>query len=337
MKKTFVVSDESLNRYGFRVLTAGIDIKQFKKNPIMLYMHERNLHRPTGDEVIGYWENIRVKGTQLLADAVFDETNKFAQKIAKKVKGGFIKMASIGIQKTEVSEDKKHLIAGQTRATVTRSILQEISIVDMGGNSNALKLYANNGQDYELDQLNLQAKPTENLKTDIDMSLKSVALALGLNAEANEAEVITAATKLKADKDSAETKLTVMQSEIQTAQKAERVALMAKAKKLEVLPENMEATYEALFDANHESTKLALQSLIDTNSNANTNGQEQLGNFVKNINQNSGSKKTPTGKECFDYLQKHDVAKLRYIKEHDPTTYTQLANDYGNGVRYSEQ
>lgn len=40
-KKTFVLSDESVNSYGFRVLTDGIALDNFKKNPVMLWNHTR--------------------------------------------------------------------------------------------------------------------------------------------------------------------------------------------------------------------------------------------------------------------------------------------------------
>ena len=71
---TFVVTDESLNTYGFRVLTAGIDTSQFEKNPVGYFMHNRNTYDPKGDEVICRWENLKklANGT-MTADAVFDE------------------------------------------------------------------------------------------------------------------------------------------------------------------------------------------------------------------------------------------------------------------------
>ena len=41
-QKRIILSDSSLNRYGFRVLTSGMLIEAFKKNPVMLYMHFRD-------------------------------------------------------------------------------------------------------------------------------------------------------------------------------------------------------------------------------------------------------------------------------------------------------
>ena len=52
-KTTFVLTDESVNSYGYRVLTSGIKMEQFLKNPVMLYSHDNN-RMP-----IGTWENVR--------------------------------------------------------------------------------------------------------------------------------------------------------------------------------------------------------------------------------------------------------------------------------------
>ena len=326
MKHTFVVSDESINQYGFRVLTAGIELEQFKKNPIMLYMHNRKAYNPTGDEVIGRWENLRVEGSKLLADAVFDESEALGKKIADKVRGGFIKMASIGIRKKEISESKEHLLAGQTRPTVTKSVLDEISIVDMGGNNNALKLYADNGDDLELTELNFKPIP--------DMSeLKSVAIALGLKSEATEAEVLVAVATLKSDKETAETKLGNFETAQKVANKTEADALLGKASKLGLIDATMVPAYETLFAKDHANTKQAVETLLATKEDTGSK-KEELGNFMKGI----GGKTTTTledAKLTFDYLQRFDSVKLKSIKESEPETYTQLAKDYAKGVRYT--
>lgn len=128
MPNTFIVSDESRNNLGVIIKTAGIDINQFKRNPVMLYMHDRE------KGVVGRWENIRKDGKQLLADAVFDDSTDLGKQVKNQVENGFLRSASIGI---EVIETKT--IDGVE--TVTQSVLTEISIVDIPANDNALKLY----------------------------------------------------------------------------------------------------------------------------------------------------------------------------------------------------
>ena len=39
-KLTFVLHDESVNTYGFRMLTSGANLEEFKKNPVMLLNHD---------------------------------------------------------------------------------------------------------------------------------------------------------------------------------------------------------------------------------------------------------------------------------------------------------
>ncbi len=335
MKHTFVVSDETVNCYGYRVLTDGIDLTQFKANPIMLYMHRRNTWNPTGDEVIGRWENLRKENGKLLADAVFDETNEFAKKIAEKVKNGFIKMASIGIQKKETSTEKKFLKAGQTRATVTKSRLSEISIVDMGGNDNALKLYNDKGDELALEELNF--------KNDSDMSeLKNVALALGKEADSSLADVLAAITTLKTGKNDAETKLKAMEDAQKEAQTKEAKTMVEKASAALNLKDdaksNFETSYLALFDANHEQAKATLSGVLAAAGNQNTEStgkDAMLGNFMKDVGGAGGAgKSNPT--QTFDYLSKNNVAELKRIKQDEPEVFAQLVADYDKGVRHTQ-
>ena len=38
MGKRVRISNDSLNSYGTRVLTAGMDVEQYMRNPVLLYM-----------------------------------------------------------------------------------------------------------------------------------------------------------------------------------------------------------------------------------------------------------------------------------------------------------
>lgn len=134
-KTTFVLSDESVNTYGFRVLLSGADLEQFRRNPAMFYNHD-DWATP-----IGLWENIRVEDGRLLADPVFDLDDEHGKKIAGKVDRGFLRMASIGFRVVETSDDPAQMIVGQKLPTVTRWQLREVSIVGIGANHNALRLY----------------------------------------------------------------------------------------------------------------------------------------------------------------------------------------------------
>lgn len=202
MAHTFILSDESLNRYGYRVLTAGIALAAFKKNPVMLYGH--NTWRPP----IGRWENLRVENGKLLADAVFDKEDEEAKKLEAKVEQGIIKAVSIGFRVLEHSEE--NVVRGQRRPTVTKAELYEASLVTVPGNPGAVKLeFPDEGLtlsgDYKEERLDAVLPPLPKQKNEpkpnTEMELKELNKKLGLP-ENTDAEGIAAAfeaQKLRAD------------------------------------------------------------------------------------------------------------------------------------------
>ena len=127
MAKEVIISNSSLNSRGFRVLTSGIDITQYMRNPILLWAHSRPF-RGTKDEVlpIGRMENLRIEGDNLIGTPVFDEKDEFAVKIKDKWDNGFLKMASAGLDLIELSDDPTVIVQGQRRSTVTKSKLSEV-------------------------------------------------------------------------------------------------------------------------------------------------------------------------------------------------------------------
>ena len=132
MTYTFIISDESVNADGFVIQTKGIRTERFKKDPVMLYMHARE------KGVIGRWDNIRTEGSQLIADAVFDENNPLGKEVKERVDGGFLRSASIGLSVLNYER-----IDGVD--TVTDCELTEVSIVDIPSNRNAVKLFDKRG------------------------------------------------------------------------------------------------------------------------------------------------------------------------------------------------
>jgi len=111
--KTFILTDESLNTYGFWLPLSGAQLDQFRRNPIMLWMHNR-AWRGTKDDIlpIGRWDNIRIEKGKLLADAFFDENDEFAAAIADKVENNILRMASCGIKVIERSSGSQTPQAG---------------------------------------------------------------------------------------------------------------------------------------------------------------------------------------------------------------------------------
>lgn len=208
MAKDVIISTSRLNSYGTRIITSGIDIEQYKRNPILLYMHERR-------NVIGRIENLRFEGDRLIGTPVFDMDDEDAAKIGRKWENGFLNMVSGGFEPVELSNDPQHLLPGQTRSSVMRSVLREVSIADLGSNDDAIKLYEPDGKLLQLAAgvdndvvplLQTEKQPgaeTPAGKTNQDhnpknhVQMNKILLALGLAATATEDDAVNAITKLQ--------------------------------------------------------------------------------------------------------------------------------------------
>ena len=144
MAKDVIISTGAVNCYGTRVLTEGIDRSQYERNPVLLWMHRRAFD---GNAMpIGRVENLKVEDGKLIGTPVFDQNDDFAKRIESKWESGFLRMASAALEPIETSADDALVLPGQTRETVTRSKLVEVSIVDIGGNDEALQLCGADGK-----------------------------------------------------------------------------------------------------------------------------------------------------------------------------------------------
>jgi hypothetical protein len=234
---TFILSDENVNILGMRVLTSGIDLSAFKKNPIMLYAHQRPWD---GKNVlpIGKWENIRQDGTQLLADAVLDDdgTDEFATAISGKVKKGIINTASAHLDIVEWSEDPALMLPGQTLPTVTKSKLKEGSLTDLPGNTNCTKLSYQGkevrltGGEQDQDELRKLFEPTNPpVMKNLIAKLNSSSLGIQLTDNANEAELMVAFDKVLSKHSELSVQLAAKEGEL-TQLKQDKEAAEAQAK-----------------------------------------------------------------------------------------------------------
>lgn len=175
MTNTFIVPDESVNSYGYSVLTEGINTEPLERNPVMFYMHERERG------IVGRWDNIRKEGKQLIADGVFDDTTELGKQVKTQVEKGFLRCASIGIENVV-----KQSLNGVE--TIVKCDLKEISIVDIPANGNAVKLYHKSGKCvYRL--CDLDNTDPQDLRTQI-LSL------LGLENNATDTEILDALKSL---------------------------------------------------------------------------------------------------------------------------------------------
>lgn len=244
--KEAIISTERVNSYGSRVITAGIDYSQYEKNPVLLYMHRRGRKE---DMPIGIMTNIRKENGILYGTPKFDDDTEDERNISKKWDRGTLRMLSAGLDVLEWSEAPEMLMAGQTRPTVTKSKLIEVSVVDIGSNDDALQvgLYHDGklltlAAGEESDHLPLLSKggepekesaPTTDEQTPNNNSnnnMEKILLKLGLAPGATEDEAVAAIGRLQEEKDTM--RLARITDSVETAIKERRITADKKEKYL---------------------------------------------------------------------------------------------------------
>lgn len=251
MKKTFVVSDSSLNSFGFRMLTAGLS---WGENVPMFFNHDDSL------PAIGHWENFRFEGDDLLADAVFDMDDPLGASLAKKVEKGHIKAASIGASPTALSEDAADMVVGQTLPTITSALIKEVSICNIGSNRSALVLYDGKGTRINLSDAEALVKLSISINQNFDNELKEVSMKqivkfLKLSDTATEAEVLTEIQQLKDANVALEVQLSDSKKVELKRKKDEAKGLLDVALSENRIGGDERPLFEKMFDADYDAAK----------------------------------------------------------------------------------
>lgn len=171
----FVICDNTLNRYGWRLLVEGIDTANFAKNPVCVLAHD------TYSIPVGKWENVRVEDGRLLGRLIFDPTDADSVRLYWKYKDGYMSAVSLNVLPTEQSEAPEQMVPGQRYPTVTQSELLEVSCVVLPGQGNAVKLSYADGREYKLSLL-IEETMSKPEKTAADMAAEIEGLRK-LNAE----------------------------------------------------------------------------------------------------------------------------------------------------------
>lgn len=248
--KEAIISTERVNSYGSRVITAGIDYSQYEKNPVLLYMHRRGRKE---DMPIGIMTNIREENGVLYGTPKFDDDTEDERNISKKWDRGTLRMLSAGLDVLEWSEAPEMLMAGQTRPTVTKSKLIEVSVVDIGSNDDALQvgLYHDGklltlAAGEESDHLPLLSRPgteggdetpattpeDEQTPNNNSNNMEKILLKLGLAPGATEDEAVAAIGRLQEEKDTM--RLARITDSVETAIKDRRITADKKEKYLDL-------------------------------------------------------------------------------------------------------
>ncbi len=256
--KEYCITDDSVNVYKYRCLTAGFQLDEVKKNPIGYHMHNRE------KGVVVRWDDFRIDGDKVFAKPVVNLSHPEGQSIADQIEAGFLNAASVGkIVVLEASSDKNLMLPGQEKPTVTKWFPREISLVDIPGNYNALaNLY--DKDDNELNLSDLENFTIINMKNTLDAAVIFAALNLK---DGDEGAVVDAINNLidKADKadeykdllDAKELELKTVKAETVTKEVADLIAGGKTSKKLtNALAEKLSKDY-----AENPS---GLKDLIDT-------------------------------------------------------------------------
>ncbi|GGB82943.1 hypothetical protein GCM10007424_23710 [Flavobacterium suaedae] len=238
--KPFVLNDENtVNSYGFKVSTDGIDLSRFEKNPVMLSDHNNS-----NSAVLGRWAEWKKENGQLTAYPDFDSDDEDAKKVERKVENDFIKGASIGILfKVE------DLVFADDMVLLKRCELIEASIIPVPSNSNALRLYVEGKEDKPLSEkevkemcLSLQGtEPNFNNENEMKKIILSVGALVALGLE-------NASAKDGIDEAVLEAKI---------------MELSNSKKELATQVQNLTTANKALTDAQEAATLAATTELVD--------------------------------------------------------------------------
>lgn len=314
----FILSDESINSYGCRVLTSGIMLDDFRKNPVMFYNHNR-MNLP-----IGKWKNIAVENGKLVAEPDFDPNDELALQVADKVSQGILNACSIGIDAITMSDDPKDLEKGQTRPTIIKSRIFEASIVDIPSNANALKLCFESDKGIVLSGAIPQELLNRQLPILKSTSMKEIALSLGLPENATEQEILA---KINSNKALALSKEGNTEAGIK--------ALLALAEPKGLKKETVEKLAKADFDATVEMV-LSFQAPETTARDAEgKTSEERLSHLLSAALEGAAGK---SGDERKDWTlsdwEKKDSKGLKEIIKNDHKKYQKLFKD-AHGVELS--
>jgi len=306
----FVANDqEQKNSYGFYVLTSGISLARFEKNPVMLDGHYISNHA-----VIGKWLNIQVEGNLLTMLPEFDTEDDNANKIAGKVERGYIKGCSMGI--IWHPEDLEWI---GDKLVLTKCELYEVSIVAVPSNRNAIHLYNSELQLLEDEEVKtmLSLVPSEFENKNENQDMKKIVLSLavmqalsieetspeGIDSNIVEAKVLSLSNQLTATK-----------SELQAFKNKE--AQEAETKKLALIDE---AITKGKITEPQKQTFLGLDYEVAQNILDGIPGSTSLAHQIQNVG--AGKAATEMTAEKFQQLT---LKEQKEFKDNHFESYKQL-------------
>ncbi len=347
-KHSFVISDESVNDYGFMVRTGGIDLSFYEKNPVVLYAH--NDDSEGEDKVLPIGKGtVYVKGTQLIGDVEFDQDDDFAIKIEKKVAGGFLNATSIRFLPLVISNSNNDASAStgggpikNEIGVVEKCILREFSIVALGSNLNAVRLCSADGKSIDFSTAiklssNNQKNNNKSLMKEHLLLLASIAgITLKSTDEAAmQLELSTGLQKMAADYNNLKNQLAALNSKkvndlVEAGIKSGKIPLAAKAAFVKLGTESMESL-EAFVGATNEAGggNDAASAAGAAAENANPE-QASIAAALRNNNGSSAAAENADASKDSEYmkLSKSNPAALELMAINEPAKYAKVVADH---------
>lgn len=310
-KKTFVLSDETVNSYGFVVKTAGIRLDNARNNCPAFYDHK------TWELPLGHWENLRVENNRLLGDLVIEGANELEKSYITKINNGDIKGASIGADPLVWNNDANQLKQGQMRPTLDQCELFEASITPLPGNTNSLCLKREDGV-VTLSAANVNLHiPLLNNNAD----MKAIALKLGLSETATENEILIAIGAIQLARKNAEDFTTNILTEAEKDLTDDQKGIFVELSKTN-------PTQALKFVQLSKPTAPGATATTTTTVKKDVSVSQMI-HMAKTVGEASKN-----NEDSFDYLQKHNRVELARIQKEEPAKYAELTKGYANGVRY---
>lgn len=338
LEHDFIICDESVNRYGWRLLVAGIGLVGFLKNPVCCVQHYTNAIP------VGKWKNLRVEGSEFKGTVEFDRNDEEAVKLYWKYKDGYMSAVSLNVIPIEESEDSKLLLPGQKCATLVKSELIEISCVTIPGQANAVKLSTPEGKEYKLNLLTENKSMAKEEKT-VEQLSQELEAQKKLNADnlitihknrgvVADGEIDSLKKLALADYDATSTML--LAREVPKVEKSETNAetLADALVKLHfdrgAITEGEKAIFKGAATLDYEGTKKVLEAKT---------GKDGLQTFVQGMTQGANSP-TPIGSDervgwgYYEYFTK-DPQALALIEKNEPEKFKKLQLDFQGSVTES--
>lgn len=290
---TFVLCDGSVNNsYGFRTNVDGINLDRFKTNPVMLYGHDSwNL-----DSVIGRWENIRVEGGKLMADAVFDVDTEKGKDVAGRVERGFLRGCSMGLRITKFVEYEDEDVAEMSE-------LVEASICAIPSDSNAVRLYDDNNKVITLEEMKLSFNNPNNNQEPMKKEPEQ--------SENTDSRIVT----FEAQVQQRDTEIAQLKATISEMKKESVESFLSAAVKDGKITEGEKEGFAKLATTDFDTVKSIIESKPAKASAS-----------LKSMELKHASSSSEDGREKWTYLEwmKKDPEGLKSMKANDPERFSEL-------------